>query len=138
MAKCKVKGCGKTHHAKGYCKTHYNNKTRPKQKIIARTKNRYGNNTSHIGKRNEKSYKSWESMIKRTKNKKSDKYKEWGGRGVSSPAKWKSYAAFKKDVGARKPGTSLERKDNSKSYSKANCKWSTAKTQAKNRRKRRS
>ena len=44
---------------------------------------------------------------------------------------------FYKDMGKRPQGKSLDRIDNNGNYCKENCKWSTAKEQSNNRRKRR-
>jgi hypothetical protein len=45
------------------------------------------------------------------------------------------YSNFLEDMGERPEGMSLERKDNSKGYSKDNCCWITLAEQAKNRTK---
>lgn len=47
---------------------------------------------------------------------------------------WKSFDAFFNDMGIPRKGESLERKDNSKGYSKENVVWADKKTQANNTR----
>jgi hypothetical protein len=49
-------------------------------------------------------------------------------------ASWaSSYFTFLEDMGPRPEGMTLERVDNTKGYSKDNCEWATAETQARNR-----
>jgi hypothetical protein len=76
-------------------------------------------------------YLSWSNMWQRTTDPNRvafDKYSDH-----APPIEWKNFPSFLKDMGLRPPGTSLERVDNSKGYSKANCVWATRKVQSNNK-----
>lgn len=76
----------------------------------------------------------WRMILNRCNNPKSDKYKDYGGRGITVDPSWLSFEQFKADMGERPEGFTVERKDNDAGYSKENCVWADAKTQARNRR----
>lgn len=79
-------------------------------------------------------YKSWSEMKARCTNKNRDFYPDYGGRGIKFCERWKSFSNFFDDMGSRPIGTSLDRIDADGDYEPSNCKWSTAKEQASNRR----
>jgi hypothetical protein len=80
-------------------------------------------------------WQSWEAMKKRCLNPSNRGYKDYGGRGITICQEWvDSFEAFLRDMGERPEGKTLDRKNNSEGYSKANCQWSDLKTQQKNRR----
>lgn len=81
-------------------------------------------------------YKSWSNMKYRCDNPSCKDYPNYGGRGITYDPAWASYETFRKDMGTRPEGASLDRIDNSKSYSKENCRWSDSLTQNNNRRER--
>jgi len=108
-------------------------------------KMRIENNITH-GMSKTRFYKIWCFMKIRCLNEKSISYKNYGGRGIHICKEWSIFENFKKDMhktylnASKKYGElniSLDRKDNNDGYYKGNCKWSTAKQQADNRRAKR-
>ena len=74
-------------------------------------------------------------MKGRCLNLKSDHQKYYRERGITVCKRWKEdFSFFLQDMGERPEGTTLDRKDNSKGYSKSNCRWATATEQMNNRR----
>ena len=83
---------------------------------------------------NTPTYVSWTVMKSRCTDKNVLKYPSYGGRGIAFCTEWEFFINFYNDMGDRPEGKTLDRIDNSKGYCKENCKWSTAKEQANNRR----
>lgn len=84
--------------------------------------------------------KTWNCLKTRCTNEKHPKYKYYGGKGIK--IEWKDYQGFKADMYETylthisehsRADTTLDKIDNSKNYSKENCRWATMKEQNDNR-----
>jgi len=88
-------------------------------------------------------YRIWGTMKTRCFDKNYKSYQYYGGANISVDHKWMSFENFMKDMYSSymehasmygEDKTSIDRIDNSKGYSKDNCRWLTPKGQANNRR----
>lgn len=79
-------------------------------------------------------YRAWQSMLDRCRNPNSDAWPNYGGRGIKVARRWLKFENFYADMGDRPHGCELDRRDNSKGYSKANCRWVPRKVNARNTR----
>jgi len=80
-------------------------------------------------------YRIWIAMRERCYCPTNAAYQDYGGRGITISENWlNSFGNFLSDMGRAPKGHTIERKDNSKGYSKDNCVWATYKQQNNNRR----
>lgn len=99
---------------------------------------REGSNTKHGlargGANRSKVYSLWASMVQRCQNSRDRNYAQYGGRGIKVCKRWLTFENFYADMGAPEPGMSLDRKNNDRGYSPANCRWATKTQQSRNTR----
>ena len=119
----------------GHLNSGHTTSARTKAEAVSETKRKHGHSHQDKGQPS-KTYNSWRMMIRRCTDENHSSYPRYGGRGISVCDKWlESFENFLEDLGARPEGTTLDRIDNDLGYFKENCKWSTPKEQANNRRK---
>lgn len=87
---------------------------------------------SRIAKTSE--HKAWVSMRERCLKPSHPNFPNYGGRGIGICQSWRQFKNFLADMGKRPKGYSLERINNNRGYSPANCKWATHLEQSRNRR----
>jgi len=91
--------------------------------------------SAELKRLNKSTWFSWYDMLRRCYNTKSQRYYTHGSRGIYVCNDWKeSFVNFYNDLGPKPDGKTLDRVDNNSNYTKDNCKWSTPKEQALNRR----
>lgn len=83
-----------------------------------------------------KVYRCWRHAMHRCYNKNDPAYKNYGGRGIKVCRRWHSFEHFLADVGPPpSPKHTLDRfPDNDGDYAPGNCRWTTYKSQNRNRR----
>jgi len=86
------------------------------------------------GQREHPLYATWRGMWRRCTDKSNNSYKNYGARGITVCDEWRDFERFIHDMGAKPDGYTLDRIDNNAGYSRENCKWSTWKSQHRNRR----
>ena len=81
-------------------------------------------------------YMAWRHMHDRCRSPKSKDWHNYGGRGITVCERWHKFENFLADMGKRPSAKhSIDRwPSNDGNYEPSNCKWSTAKEQAQNRR----
>ena len=138
---CCVKDCTKKIYARKMCPMHYRRwKLYGDPNIITRSYSRGRN------KRRHPLYSVWNQMINRCYRESCPAYRNYGKRGITVCEEWRGsdgFWNFVKGMAPRPEGRykngrikyTLDRIDNSKGYSKGNCRWASAQEQAQNTRK---
>jgi hypothetical protein len=80
-------------------------------------------------------YASWADMLSRCRNPKGKQWKDYGGRGIRVCRRWLKFENFVADMGLRPKGRTLDRVDNDRNYTPANCRWATRLEQQNNQRR---
>ena len=93
-----------------------------------------GNRTHGMSKH--PAYGVWHSMVQRCTEPTHQAWKNYGGRGIQVCERWlHSFENFWEDMGsAWKKGMELDRINNMEGYSPENCRWTTRKVNARNKR----
>ena len=81
-----------------------------------------------------RSYHVWRTMLKRCNDPEHKAYHNYGARGITVCDRWHSYRNFVDDMGEPPEKHDLERKDNSRGYSRDNCGWRTRQRNCNNKR----
>ena len=90
--------------------------------------------TKHSGSKRPE-YKLWSGIIQRCTNPNNKHYRNYGGRGISVCDRWKDFANFFSDIGARpSKELTIDRTNNDGNYEPGNVRWATRKQQQNNRR----
>jgi len=127
--------CGETTTARS--RNLINGKTKSCGCILKGSYNRTGHGNESHGLSKHKLFKKWSGMKTRCYNKKDKFYNIYGGRGINVCDEWidnfKSFYDWSMENGYV-DGLSIDRIDNNGDYTPSNCRWTTMKTQSRNRR----
>ena len=96
-----------------------------------RNKPRHGHCTNNKSTR---IYRVWSSMLERCRRSTHPAFKHYGGRGITVCRRWLTFENFLVDMGPKPKNKSIDRINNDKGYSLANCRWATWNEQANNKR----
>jgi|TARA_Y100000296_G_C5131522_1_gene235818 hypothetical protein len=69
-------------------------------------------------------------------NPNANNFKYYGAKGVEMCNRWESFESFLEDMGERPEGTTIDRINPFGNYEPYNCRWSSPKVQANNKRRR--
>jgi len=81
-----------------------------------------------------KTYDTWYNMRRRCSDPTHLTAARYQAAGITASEEWRDYRKFLADIGEQPEGTTLDRIDGTKGYSKENCRWATSFEQAHNKR----
>lgn len=124
---CKIEDCDNKPRSKNLCGKHYSRYLRYGDPLFIK-------NEQH-GMTNSSEYMVWQNIKNRCLYEDYRDYHCYGGRGITICDRWKnSFIAFYEDMGAKPfPEAQIDREDNDGNYEPNNCRWTTAKVNARNR-----
>lgn len=94
----------------------------------------FGKRSTIHGHSNSPTYITWSSMISRCHQKNHDAYERYGAKGIRVCAEWREFKNFLADMGERPSARhTIDRIDNTKGYSKDNCRWADMLDQQRNK-----
>lgn len=128
--------CGNTHYVTAKDLRSGNTKSCGCAKVERATRLKYKD-----GRRKERLYVVWNTMLKRCYCTTSKTYKNYGGRGITVCDEWHDYPRFREwaynngyDEAAPKWECTIDRIDNNGNYEPSNCRWVDMSVQRKNKR----
>lgn len=89
-----------------------------------------------VDQKHSPTFSSWWAMMQRCLNVNHEAYKLYGAEGIGVEDSWKDFPTFLNDMGERPEGTSLNRINGARIYSKETCEWATLSIQAYDQKKR--